>query len=193
MKRSRAGFVTVLAMLLALAGCAGETGPTPLVFEGQLPADPGPDVGGLALQEDIFADGMITFAEYERAVTAGIQCMRDEGFDVEGPLRYPAGYLLIAPGFDPRDRLTLRGINTEQADGLDRFGLANERCQAQWYYAVERLWDEQIEPTEDEIRAWLERAWGCAAEGGMPLSQPPTEDEAIAAVRAGCEPWLTNG
>lgn len=186
-------FGAILLALATLSACSGETSPTPLVFEGRLPADPGPDAGGQALQRTIFADGEVTFDEYERAVTAGVQCMRDEGFDVEGPLLYPEGFLVVAPGFDPRNRLTFRAIDTEQSDGVDRFGQVNERCEAQWYYAVERLWDEQFEPTEEEIRAWLERAWECAEENGLPLSNPPSEEEATTAVQHGCEPWLTDG
>ena len=179
-------------VVLCLTACGGQTGPTPLVFEGRLPADPGPDEGGRALAEDIFADGEVTFDEYERAFTAGVQCMRDAGFEVEGPLRYPDGALLIEPGVDPRNRLTLRALNTDRGDGIDHFGPVNERCEAQWYYAVERLWDEQWEPTQAEIDAWLERAWTCAGEMGLPLSSPPTDHEAMDAVAYGCQPWLAD-
>ncbi len=118
--------------------------------------------------------------------------MRDDGFDVEGPLRYPDGYLVVSPGSDPRNRLTLRALNADDPDGRDRFGEVSQHCEAQWYYAVERMWDKQFEPTEQEIRAWLERAWDCAEEQGVPLGNPPTQDDAITAVAHGCEPWLTD-
>lgn len=192
-QRRRLSTAAGLALSLLVAGCASQAAPTPIVFEGKLPADPGPDQGGAALQQQVFADGEVTFDEYERAVTAGIECMRDEGFDVEGPMRYPDGYLVISPGFDPHLQLTLRARGTDAGDGVDRFGPVNERCQAQWYYAIEQIWIEQNEPTQAEINAWLERAWDCAREKGLPLSNPPTEAEAMESTAYGCEPWVSDG
>lgn len=178
----------MLVAVVTLLGCSpGPTpNPTPIVFHGRLPADPGPDVGGRALQEAIFADGVVTFDEYERAFAAAIQCMRDEGFDVEGPLRYPDGFVAVQPGFDPRLKLTL--VAHVEGDENDRFGEVNARCQAQWSYAVEWVFLHQFAPTEAEIQAWLERAWECARRLGLPLSDPPTVEDAVNAVPP-CEPW----
>lgn len=183
MKRALVAVITAVGI-----GCSPAPVPsaTPILFHGRLPADPGPDIGGRALQEAIFADGKVTFDEYERAFSAAIQCMRDEGFDVEGPLRYPDGYVPVMPGFDPRLKLTLNAHVGEDAE--DRFGEVNARCQAQWSYAVEWVFLHQFAPTEEEIQRWLERAWACAREHGLPVSDPPTVEEAIRAVPP-CEPW----
>lgn len=177
-------------LLLGIVGCSQPAIPTPIVFDEPLPADPGPDVGGQALQQEVFADGVVTFAEYERAMTAAIQCMRDEGFNVEGPLRYPEGGFAVEAGVDPRIRLELFARDVPD-DPDDRFGQVHERCVAQWSYAIEQVWFRQNRPTEEEIRAWLERAWACRREKGLSISNPPTEEEAVHSVLYGCRPWET--
>lgn len=168
------------------------TAPEPIVFDEPLPFDPGPDVGGLTLQQELLADGEVTFDEYERAFTAGVECMRDEGFEVDGPLRFPDGGIGVEPGVDPRHQLSLLayGITSEEDQ---RWSDVNQRCQVQWYYMVERTYLEQFIPTEEETRAWLERAWDCAAASGMQLTDPPTLEEAVLSVGFGCRPWETTG
>lgn len=181
--------MAALALIAVSAACSSEAAPTPIVFEGRLPFDPGPDVGGTALQEEVFADGEVTFDEYERAMEAAVQCMRDEGFEVDGPLRYPDGPIAIEPGMDPTQRLTLRARVAN--DPTDRFGEVNGRCLAQWAYAIEQEYLRPFEPTEAQIRDWLERAWTCLEERGGSVSSPPTAEEAMDAVRLGCRPWET--
>jgi hypothetical protein len=173
---------------LAIACSAAPTS-TPIVFDDPLPFDPGPDVGGRALQQEIFADGEVTSDEYERAVTATVQCIRDEGFGVDGPLRYPEGYTVTVPGYDPSLWLLYR-IDAGD-DPQDRAGDVDGRCQAQWSFAVQAVYTRQFEPTEEEIRAWLQRAWDCAKEKGLPLSSPPTVQEATDVVAFDCRPWLS--
>lgn len=187
--------LTVGAIVLVVLGVSGCTGfatasrsLSPIVFTEPLPFDPGPDVGGLALQEVVFADGQVTFDEYERAMVATVQCMREEGFDVLGPLRYPEGPISIAPGIDPRHRLGVLARNVPAAED-GRWDEVSGRCQAQWSYAIEQVYLRQFNPTEEEIRAWLERAWVCLEDQGIELSNPPTEQEAVRSVAYGCEPW----
>jgi hypothetical protein len=173
---------------MPIAACAiSPPQPTAIVFEGPLPDDPGPDVGGKALQAEIFADGVVTADEYERAMVAAVQCMRAEGFEVEGPLHYPEGGISVEPGYDPTHELSIRARVAN--DPQDRYGDINARCQAQWSYAVERVYLSQFEPTEAEIRAWLERAWRCLEENRQPLSSPPAIEEALSSVAFGCRPW----
>ncbi len=160
----------------------------PLTFDQPLPDDPGPDVGGAALTAAAFADGVVTFAEYERAMSAAVECMRTAGLAVDGPLRYPDGYLAISPGSDPRWRLTLR-IEVPEDTSVDASAISGS-CQAQWSYAVESLWFESLAPSQSEVQLWLESAWSCATRNGMELDNPPTETNAVDAVAAfGCKPW----
>ena len=190
-----AGSLKVAATVLVVLGVASCTGfatpsrsSTPIVFNEPLPEDPGPDVGGRALQQEVFADGKVTADEYERAMVAMVQCMREEGFDVLGPLRYPEGPLAISPGIDPRHRLGVLARDVPAAEE-GRWSEVSGRCQAQWSYAIEQVYLRQFNPTQDEIRAWLERAWACSKEKGLPLSNPPTEREAMNSISYGCRPW----
>jgi hypothetical protein len=189
--RFGSGLFLLSVLVLFAAGCATPPAPTPLVFDEPLPDDPGPDIGGLALQDEVFADGQITFDEYQRAMHQYARCVRDEGFEVQGPLQYPEGGIAIAVGADPTLQLGIRMRAGD--DPNDRLGEVAARCQAQWSYAIEQLYLRQFTPTEAEIQAWLERAWKCAAEKGTRLSSPPTEQEAIFSVIDGCRPWEPEG
>lgn len=194
----RAGIVAgALAAVVAFAvgdGAAvgGPAGPDQELIEeamrAPLPGDPGPDVGGRALEREVFADGLVTFDEYERAVVAAIQCLRDEGFTVVGPYQYPEGPLVYSPGDDPSIRLTYGVIDTGDEP---RQGQALERCDAQWLYRIRYVWLGKHAASDAEIQAWLERAWACARQKGLPLSDPPTEEDADNAVFHGCRPWET--
>jgi hypothetical protein len=184
-------FRAALAVVsVLLVGC-GVVVPTPLVFDEPLPDDPGRDVGGRALQDEIFADGEITADEYERSAKAAVACMRDEGFDVVGPLRFgdSRAPVAIAPGWDPRLRLSSFARNADPP-GEDRFGPVNARCLAQWSYAVEQVYLKQFAPTEEETQAWIKRALECMRENGHPISKPPTLRDATSSVAHGCEPWV---
>lgn len=184
---ARLALFAVLTALGTIAGCSSPPAPTPIVFEGRLPFDPGPDVGGRSLQNEAFADGKVTFDEYERAMTAAIQCMREAGYEVDGPLRYPDGPMAVEPGTDPTQRLSYRARVGD--DPADRFGEASGRCLAQWVWAIEQEYFKPLRPTEREIQEWLERAWACGAERGAKISSPPSVEEAMDSVRLGCRPW----
>ncbi|MEX2323526.1 MAG: hypothetical protein WEA29_07120 [Acidimicrobiia bacterium] len=205
MRASRRGLVALLAVVAAV-GCSGEAGSpassTPGVSpisstpfdEITLGVDPGPDRGGAALKAEVFADGAVTFEEYERAMHAYAQCMRDEGFQVDGPVPMgPEVGAALSPGDDPRNFLlvTFPGIVSEAED--QRNSEADLRCQEQWSFAIEKVWAEQNAATGIELQEWLERAWDCARQRGTVLSDPPTELEAtlsaLDGMHDGCVPW----
>lgn len=154
-----------------------------------LPAEPGPDDGGEAFQQEVFSDGVVTFEEYRRAVTSAMACIERAGFTVEGPFRYPddpRAPIVIAPGEDPSGRLTYVVVAT----GDDRLrSRVIEGCEMRWLYRVQYVWLAKHAPSEGEIEAWLGRASDCARALGLPVSSPPTADEVALAVRQGCRPW----
>lgn len=89
--------IDCLLVLVLLVGCSegsggadSTTGLSPISSipfdEITLDVDPGPDQGGAALKAEVFADGVVTFDEYERAMNAYAQCVRDEGFALLHPM-----------------------------------------------------------------------------------------------------------
>lgn len=187
-------------ILVGLVGCSGssESDATSTVDfdEITLNVDPGTDAGGRALKEEVFSDGVVTFDEYERAMNAYAQCVRDEGFEVRGPLSYPADDGTVAgfgPGEDPRDLLNVWFPGVFDAAESDRLSNVDLRCQEQWSYAIQFIWREQNRATGVELQEWLERAWECARQRGTVLSDPPTEIEAMMSANDGhfdgCVPW----
>lgn len=187
--------------VLVLAGCtpAGDSAGPSLedeacalveeVLEAEPSYDPAYHEQGLEFQLPILADCVVTFAEYEQAVLAEVDCVRREGFEIEGPSSYPEGGMVVYPGGDPRLFLYTWAVNVHDDEAFDD---VSARCDAQWSYWVKAVWSAQHAPTESEVQAWLERAWECAAEQGFPISDPPTLDDAANAVfpGSGCEPWL---
>ncbi|MEX2323527.1 MAG: hypothetical protein WEA29_07125 [Acidimicrobiia bacterium] len=143
------------------------------------PDDPGPDIGGIAMREEVFADCDVTRDEYERAVLAAVECVRGDGYVVEGPYevpphpgRYPPGPLHFAAQEAP-------GV----AETLDR-------CTAQWLHQIEMAWFDLNQPSEKEKTGWLERLWECARIMGSDLPDPPLhEDDWARVVAMGCRPW----
>lgn len=192
-------FVAIAALCIVTVGCGwidgalggsepeAERSLIERILTEPLPADPGPDVGGPALEVEVFADGVVTFDEYERAVYAAIECMRAEGFVIEGPHRYPdALFVTVGPGWDPSLLFTFAA---RDVDDDDRWTEVSDRCQAQWSYRIEQVWLEQNAPSEAEVQAWLDRAWTCLRERGAQLSDPPTPEEALQVTAYGCRPW----
>ncbi|MEX2323525.1 MAG: hypothetical protein WEA29_07115 [Acidimicrobiia bacterium] len=191
---------------LLLAACAGSPQVSPISstpfdeiripqFTGPGALDPGPEMGGRALKDEVFADGMVTFDEYERAMNAYAQCVRDEGFEVDGPfVQSPQVGYALSPGEDPRNLLIVSFPGIDSEPKRARNSEVDLRCQEQWSFAIETVWREQNAATGAELEAWLERAWECARQRGTLLSDPPTLDEAMRSANAGfvgdgCVPW----
>lgn len=140
----------------------------------------------LAFQIEVFSDGELTRAEYERAKFAAADCQRARGHNVIGPLQYgPDTGGLLWIGGDPR-----RFVYTFIVDPGPTASDDGQLCQEIWDFTVTETWVAIHEPTEEEKVLWLEAAWTCARERGLPVSDPPSEREAMNSTAHGCEPWL---
>lgn len=138
----------------------------------------------VAFHREIFADGTVDRAEYERAVFAAAECMGDLGYNIEGPFQYgPNTGEFVTVGSNPADHMYYWAINAPPTFDADI-----EVCQELWEFTISEVWNAVNLPTEAERQAWLEAAWNCARERGLTLSEPPTELEAMQ-VASECEPW----
>lgn len=204
----RIGFVVVALLLVGCADATGEPGGT--VQSGTSDPNGLVPVSGLhreliaevisrtaelpvsdesvALHREVFGDGEVTFSDYERAIGAAAQCLRDFGYEVEGPFRYgEGGSIHIEPGVDPNQIISFHAV-----DPPDSFSADSETCQGLWQWRIEDAWFTLIAPTEQEIQVWLEAAWDCAREMGISISDPPDfaiDSGLIPFGPDGCEPW----
>jgi hypothetical protein len=140
------------------------------------------------LEVAVFADGRVTFAEYERAKNESAECIRRAGLTVEGPFRVgenPASGYVVVPGYDSHLWLMMHHIVIDDDDDR-RWSVESARCQAQWSERIEQVWLGQHEPTEAQIQKWWANLYQCAAEMGL------TEDQATA-VTLQCRPWENGG
>lgn len=140
----------------------------------------------IALHLRVFADGQVEYSEYEEAMFAAAECAAEMGHEIVGPfVSDPAeGWGQIEVGVDPSNFLMVLA-----RDPSPQFGEDAELCQSVWQWRIDDVWRAIHEPTESEIRLWLRAAWSCAKQQGIPLSDPPTEEEAVDAVSLGCRPW----
>ena len=143
------------------------------------------------LLSEVFADGLVTFPEYGKAVEANVQCLVEAGIKVTGPMSYQeGGALVVQPGVDPGMYLTYLISDPSPSDDP-----VIERCDMGWRWHVEQVWLHQNAPTEDEIDVWLDRAWACAREHGIKLSDPPSvakDLHLVVGAGLGCKPWEVN-
>ncbi len=139
-----------------------------------------------AFESEVFADGVVTFDEYEAAILAGIACVRDLGIRVEGPTTYPNGGVLMV-GRDPTlslDYVMMGDIDEQllaRADG----------CQFQWAERITLAWLDQTAPTSEEQEVWREAARECAVENRIALPEPASDIDLISVViqDPSCRPW----
>lgn len=194
--RSITSIVTA-ALVIAVGGCSPQAGSEDIragpsgdelvrqVLAEPLPGDPGPDLGGLTLQRSILADGVVTFDQYERAMSAAAECIRSEGFTV----RFPGDSRVLIVGIDPAMLLTIEVSNVEEDELLEEIEM---QCRSQWSWWVEEVWQRQLTPSEEERQRALESALECGRQHGMSIAEPPHRDDHVRAyLEHGCPVWLT--
>lgn len=148
-----------------------------------------PDAQGLAFQEAILSDGVVTFSEYERAVFAVADCLEGIGLVVKGPATWPdAPVLNISVGTDPRLEYTWVYLAADLTAEID---VAAQGCQFDWSEDVTQRWQEQNQPTELQAGQWIQAAIDCGLAHGVVFSNPPKEEEVLGVPQKfdDCRPW----
>ncbi len=93
-----------------------------------------------AEQQEVLTDEKISYAEYEQAVLATIECLEDEGLVVDGPHED-----LVNPG-----QLVFGYGGTETAEQLDGLDPIYNRCYRQHLSVIDAAYAFQNRPTEEE-------------------------------------------
>jgi len=96
-----------------------------------------------AEQQEVFADEKISYAEYEQAVLATIECLQNEGLVVDGPHED-----LANPG-----QLVFGYGGTETAEQLDGLDTIYNRCYREHLSVIDTAYAFQIRPSEEEEEA----------------------------------------
>jgi hypothetical protein len=106
-------------------------------------------------QREILEDGVVTTAEYERAVHAEIQCINDHGIKTNGPVwvRHDSALMfLVVSNF----------IGDPATDEV------TEECSRLFSDAVEVVYVEEHTPTDFELREEVAAYRECLIEMGLP-------------------------
>jgi predicted dehydrogenase len=114
-------------------------------------------------QEAALADGVVTFAEYERAMLATIECLRDGGVEVTDATPVPG------------DRLTFEFYSGD--DDREAVRAAYQDCYERFAVAIDRAWATANAPTEEELQEARQALAECLRDAGEDVpEQPALED-----------------
>ena len=172
----RSLIIGVLAFTMAMLGaaCGGER-PVPEQRE-----HPRVDPSVLAAQtsgyqRQALADGVVTFAEYERAVLATIDCLKAGGLTVEGPTPRNNGRLLdFSFGAE-------RKPGESPADADTRILQISNKCDDEFRLDIDKVWTQQnlLTPAQRDVqRAQLIE---CLRDAGSDIAVDADEEEVFKA------------
>lgn len=175
--------VATLAAVFALfAACGGSDSGEPTISTATATSEPavGTDAppGGIGQEElatylenandfvrDIIVDGVVTPAEYERAVTRTLQCLDDEGVPHSEP-EFRGGSWTYDVGPSP--------------DGeLARHSEVHDQCDRDFLRTVATLWARQSAPSESDLIALEGEFVECLQEAGLEFSSRAESDIAM--------------
>lgn len=131
-----------------------------------------------AYQKNLIQDGRLTFAEYEAAALATVDCLEKAGyavFHVPGELEYNRALATPGPGLSARGRYTF----DIGADPSNRAGLLNDsvRCRAEFFDLVDLLWAEHTAPTEHDLQLGRAMIGACLRGKGLSVPENPSQKE----------------
>lgn len=120
---------------------------------------PGVEVSGY--QREVFADGVVEYAEYEEAVLRTVACMRDAGLVVADPAP-SAGGRFLEYSYE-----VVAGSEAELPAATAEADAAYVRCYVEFESLVGEAWLRQTAPSEEELDAALEGLAGCLRDAGV--------------------------
>lgn len=130
-------------------------------------------------QRDALRDGIVTFAEYEAAAFAVVECVRDLGYTI-----------LTGPELDPSGLLVLFTYGLGQGDLEDarQHFLEARKCHDDYLSLVLQVWLWQNQPTEDQLQAARSTLLHCLETSGvhLPHDPPPELLSGLAEVHPAC-------
>lgn len=143
----------------------------------------GPETGSVASQpsapEEPALGDEITFEQYETAYTGYVECLRNAGYTVEGPLQFGrdanAGLPLYV-GIDPTIYLQRLVVGDVEKGPLDA---ADAECQDTHLGDIEQRWFEQEASKFVSDREWIDNLLACAEISGIEIPESLSYDEML--------------
>ena len=142
----------------------------------------GPDPSEFASQPSATDDpsAAVTFAQYEEAYSEYLSCLRDGGYEVEGPLQFgrdPNVGLVLSIGIDP----TVYLHRNVRVDGVDQGQLdaADAKCKADQLGDIEQRWLNQESAKFIDEEAWIDNLLACAESNGMEIPETLSDEEML--------------
>lgn len=143
----------------------------------------GSGTDGSTFQSELLADGEVTAEEYQAALRAAVECIRDEGFAVTFP--DPNQRVVVDVAIDPDELLSFSVLVPEGSDPSDLV----RRCQREWSTQVELAWQEQLTPPDDQRDRMVQAALACGRERGLQRTGSDETDAFLAVAELDCRPW----
>ena len=133
-------------------------------------SNPSPGLAADGLTQRIMADGVVTFAEQEEAIAAGVQCMRVAGVDVR-----------LEPAAGKRFSRVMAFRGTATADWVTTVNT----CRDDHYCEINRIWASQQSPLDGATRAAEQANMAiCLRAAGIPTAADTTSGELVTAVQS---------
>lgn len=152
----------ILGTALLIAGCSGAADQEGSSWD---PMIAGMVATAKGFQADLLSDGDLTYAEYERAVLAQVQCMEDAGYEANGPMP-SRGHQIVY------DYEAVKGDPDALVSTFDD-------CYSQYLDVVEPVWAYLHQPTEQEKFDEIQSLSACLFEAGSDVPDDPTYGELL--------------
>lgn len=129
-------------------------------------------------QRDLIEDGRLTFAEYEAAAFATVDCLERAGytvFHVPGELEHDRTNATPGPGLSARGRykFDVGAASSERAGLLEASG----RCRAEYFDLLDLIWAEHTAPSEQDLQRGRAMIGACLRDKGLTIPDNPSQQE----------------
>jgi hypothetical protein len=119
--------------------------------------------GASDFQRALFADGRLTFAEYEGAILSLTQCFKDHGLTIVELNLNARNKYEMAIGLVPGD--------------VERSKKSYDQCRQEYYSIVEQVWLQNIQPSESELQSARDDLAACLRLRGYELPEHPASQD----------------
>ena len=137
-----------------------------------------PDVAQIAatttpFQQQLLADGEVTFAEYEKATLAAMGCLERAGLVVDGPHPrngFDSRFLEFSYGYDEIPPDELETMNRRMLD-------AGDECEQEYRFDVALVWEYQHLLTPQQREQQRPLVIDCLRAGGVRIADSASHED----------------